>query len=187
MCVNKQAGFVLVLWALVIPTMLLCASFVLLSGASYARHAELSHLALQSGKSGSLVLLEQLEIRAQENYRRICENLGPDESPPAICSSENVSDFLETRDLGEVIVNASPDVWRNAKDFGLEYDPHGRLDTGDIQILFPFDFQHDSTSCTVSLKVVITDSVPSFLDVFSFGKEQSVTVDSVVTIDLENL
>lgn len=178
---TKISGIVLVLWALVLPTLMLLASIIFFAGQGYIRKGELEHLAQQSAQSASFVLRESLEEQAEKIKINTCSV--PEEERPSICSTKNVYDFLEGNDIATVIMDTQFAVWREIKDFALVYDPRQRVKPENIHITYPSDLTHNAFLCVVEMYVRIEDIYPLWIH---FGDEDvgEVIGEAKVQIDI---
>lgn len=155
---RNEDGFVLPFIAILLMVLFLVGAIILDVGSFYLRHGELQPLVKQSANAGMLKFSDAMEIKAEENKSAQCMV----EEPPAVCSSENMFDFLTSGEVVDLV--GSPTVQEAVSDasisFLITYDPQLIIGNEDIQITFPYEYEG---VFELQIQVIVSDTPQRFL------------------------
>ena len=157
--VRNEDGFVLPFIAILLMALFLVGAIILDVGSFYLRHGELQPLAKQSANAGILKFVDAMEGKAEQNKSAFCNV----EEPPAVCSSEDMFDFLTSGEIVDLV--SSPTVQGAVSDASIAfltmYDPQLIIGNENIQITFPYEYEGVSE---LQIQVIISDAPQRFLE-----------------------
>ncbi len=156
--VRNEDGFVLPFVAILLMVLFLVGAIILDVGSFYLRHGELQPLAKQSANAGILKFVDAMEVKAEQNKSALCGI----EEPPPICNSEDMFDFLTSREVVDLV--SSPTVQENVSDasiaFLIAYDPQLIVANDNILVTFPYEYEGVSE---LQMQVMVHDVPQRFL------------------------
>ncbi len=180
---KDEKGIVTVLIALLLPIMLGMIALVIDGGNLYIRHSELNFLAQASTTSGLLEFSRILENEAQTNKTTLC-TVVPPEIPPAICSSDNMFDFITDSEILMIFSDTSTQnkVEENSKNFAKIYDKQTKIKNENIEVFFGKDFHLGDSK--IELQVKLKETPDRFFSLI-LPQEASIEIISVSSLPLE--